>query len=189
MDTVFDATIAPLVGQAGGLGVLLDLPGPALGALSFALVLLVGTGLLIWRPGAVDRAVDLTVEGTPLSIIYGVIAFGMVAFVGGYLITQLGQVATSAALLQVSVGLVGLAAVALGGFGYAVFGTWLTQVEGDRRPWPGVALGAALSAAPWAVLPPLGAALAWILLAAVGLGNATQDWIHSDQPTESELRG
>jgi hypothetical protein len=186
---VYHGTVAPVVGQAGGLGMLLDLSGPALAAGSFVLVLLVGVGLLSGRPEAVERAVDLTVDGTPLAVIYGIVAFGLLAFVGGYVFTQAARLAPSASVLQGALGILGLAAVVLGGFGYAVLGTWLTQVEGSRRPWPGVVLGAILSAIPWVVLPALGAALVWILLAAVGLGSVTRDWVHNDRPAESELGG
>ena len=129
------ATAVRVVGQTGGLSALFEVSGPARGALSFALVLLAGVGLLTRRESAVDRAVDLAVDGTPLSVVYGLIAFGLLAFAGGYVVTQLGQLTGRAVLLQLSLAALGLAATALAGFGYLILGTWLTQ-------------GTALSAAP-----------------------------------------
>lgn len=174
-------TVAPVVAGATDLSALLELSGPARGTLSFVIVLLVGVGLLARREAAVERAVDLTVDGSPLAVVYGIIAFGLLAFVGGYALTQAVELAPGTVVPQVLLALVGLAAVVLGGFGYAVLGTWLTEIEGHRRPWPGVVLGAVLSAIPWLVLPGVAAVMGWILLAAVGLGSVTRHWIHGER--------
>lgn len=179
---------APVVAQFGGLSALLELSGPARGALSFALVLLVGVGLLIRREAAVDRAVDLAADGSPLAVVYGLIAFGLLGFVAGYLLTQTAEFAPEPGLIQAILVLAGLAAVVLGGFGYAVVGVWITDIEGARRPWPGAVLGAALSAVPWLVLPGVVALLGWMLLAAVGLGSVTRHWVHGERTVESEAR-
>ncbi|PSP78830.1 hypothetical protein BRC88_09935 [Halobacteriales archaeon QS_4_69_225] len=130
--------------------------------LSFALVLAAGGGLLARREEDVHRAVDLVTEGSPLTVVYGLVAFGLLAFVGTYAITQLGRLTTLAVLLQASLVAFGLAAVVLGGFGYLVVGTWLTEVE---------------------------AVLGWVLLATVGLGNVTREWIHGERTVESESGG
>lgn len=181
-------TAPPVVGQ-GGLSTLLELSGPARGALCFVFVLLVGVGLLTWRAPTVDRAVDLTVDGTPLAVIYGVVAFGLLTFVGGYVFTQLARVAPSAAVLQAALAGVGLGAVALGGFGYLVLGTWITEIEGTRRPWPGAVVGAGISAVPWLFLSTWPATGAWLLLAAFGLGSVTRNWVHGERTVESETSG
>lgn len=179
---------APIVAQFGNLSTLLELSGPARGALSFALVLLVGVGLLIRREAAVDRAVDLAADGSPLAVVYGLIAFGLLGFVAGYLLTQTAEFAPGTDLITVILVLAVLAAVALGGFGYAVVGVWITDIEGERRPWPGAVLGAALSAVPWLVLPGAAALFGWLLLSAVGLGSVTRHWVHGERTVESEAR-
>lgn len=182
-------TAAWVVGQSADLSTLLELSGPAYGVLSFALVGLAAVGFLARRESDVHRAVDLMREGSPLTVVYGVIAFGLLAFVGGYLISQLGRVTTRAAVFQLILVGVGLAAVVLAGFGYLVVGTWLTELGGGRRPWSGAAIGAGLSAAPWVFLPLVPAVFGWILLAAIGLGNVTRHWIHGDRTVESEASG
>jgi hypothetical protein len=179
-------TTASVVAGAADLSALLDLSGPARGAISFVLVLLVGVGLLVRREAAVDRAVDLARDGSPLAVVYGVIAFGLLAFVGGYVLTQAVELAPGTVVPQVLLVLVGLAAVVLAGFGYTVLGTWLTEIEGQRRPWPGIVLGAVLSAIPWLVLPGVVAGLGWILLAAVGLGSVTRHWVHGERTVATE---
>lgn len=182
-------TAVGVVGQTTDLSALLDLSGPVYGLLSSALVGLTAAGFLARREADVHRAVDLLREGSPIMIVYGVLAFGLVAFIGGYLISQLGRVTTSAALFRPIVLLFCFAAVVLAGFGYLVVGTWLTELEGTRRPWSGAVIGAGLSAVPWVFLPLLPAVLGWILLAAVGLGNVTRAWVHGERTVESETGG
>ena len=178
-----------VVGQTADLSALLGLSGAARGVLSFVLVLAAGGGLLARREEDVHRAVDLMTEGSPLTVVYGLVAFGLLAFVGTYAVTQLGRLTTLAVLLQVSLVALGLAAVVLGGFGYLVVGTWLTEVDGARRPRSGAVIGAGLSAVPWVTLPEFLAVLGWVLLATVGLGNVTREWIHGERTVESESGG
>jgi hypothetical protein len=169
--------------QAG----LAGLPGPARGALSFAVVLVVGVGLLSLRPATVERAVDRAAEGSPLAVVYGVVAFGLVALVGSYGLSQGARVGVDAATLRlVGTLVVGLALSALGAFGYLVVGTLLTQIEGARRPWLGAAVGAVVSALPWLALPALPALAVWTLVAAVGLGGPTRHYVHAERTVETE---
>jgi hypothetical protein len=182
-------TAVGVVGQTGELSPLYDVPAPVRAAISFVLVLAVGAGLLCFRERAVHRAVDLTIKGTPLAVVYGGIAFGLLAFVGGYAIAQMGRVTTDLVFLRASLVALGLAGVALGGFGYLVGGIWVTEVEGDRRPWVGAAVGAGISAVPFMVPTLFVAVLGWLLLAAFGLGNVTREWIHGDRTVEAEGGG
>lgn len=182
-------TAAGVVGQTADLSALLELSGPARGMLSFALVLLAGVGLLKRRESDVHRAVDIMAEGFPLTMIYGAIAFGLLVFSGSYIITQLGRLTSRAVVFQVSLAVLGLAIVVLGGFGYLVVGTWLTEIEGARQPLAGAVIGAGLSAAPWVALPELPALFGWILLATVGLGNVTREWVHGERTVEAESDG
>jgi hypothetical protein len=177
----------PIPLQVGDPSALFGLSGPVLSALSFVSVLAVGVVLLRWRGPLVDRAVDRVVDGSPVAVVYGFMAFGLVAFAAGYLTTQVptfapapGPVRTAGSLLSA------VALVALAGFGYLVLGTYLTQLEGGRRPWPGVVVGAALSAVPWTVLPTLPALAVWVAVSAVGLGSPTRHWVHDTRTAERE---
>lgn len=169
--------------------VVVDVPGPVRAAASFLLVLAFGTALLRRRGPAVERAVDRTVEGSPVAVIYGVMAFVLVGFAGGYIISQAARVGVSGSFLPwlVVVG-VGAGVTVLAAFGYTVIGTWLTEVEGARRPWPGVVVGAALSSLPWLVLTPLTAVLLWMAVAAVGIGTPTRIWVHGERTLETEMQ-
>ena len=166
--------------------VLLGVPGPIRAAVSFLLVSLFGAVLLARRGVTVERAVDRTVDGSPIGFVYGVIAFGLVAFVGGYVVSQAVRVGLGGVVLPIVTVLLGGATLTLAGLGYTVVGTWLTGIEGSRRPWPGAVVGAVLSALPWLVLPPLPAAVVWIAVAAVGLGNTTRRWVHGERTVETK---
>jgi hypothetical protein len=169
-----------------GLGAL---SAPVQSALSFAVVLLVGAALLRWRGPTVDRAVDRTAEGSPVAVVYGLVAFALVALVAAYGLSQLARVGAGGAVLRTAGGLVGgTALVTLSAYGYLVLGVYLTEVEGARRPLLGALVGAVLSALPWLVLPTLPALAAWALLSAVGLGNPTRHYIHADRTVATEAR-
>lgn len=148
---------------------------------SFGLVTLMGA-LFLFRAGArVDRAVDATFAQPIVAIVYGGMAFAMVVFTSlyaTYLLSQVGLVDTRFAYLVVVI-LVG-GASALAGFGYAVVGTLLTDIQGARRPWQGLLLGATISALGWLALPFLWALLAWLGVAAIGIGGSTREWVHRD---------
>jgi hypothetical protein len=155
--------------------------------LSFAVVLLAGVAFLRWRGPMVDRAVDRTVEGSPVAVVYGVVAFVLVVVIAAYGLTQVARLGASGTVLRTVGELVGGAAlVALSAFGYLVLGVYLTEVEGARRPLLGALVGAVLSALPWLVLSTLPALAAWALLSAVGLGSPTRHYIHGDRTVATE---
>ena len=182
------ATVRPLAAaQSVDPVAFVDLSGPARAAVSFVLVALFGAALLSVRGPAVDRAVDRTVEGSPVAVFYGLLAFGLFGFVAGYLLTQALSLGLGGPVLRwVGTAVVGAGALTLAGFGYTVVGTWLTEVEGPRRPWPGAVVGAVLSALPWLVLPAVPALVVWIAGAAVGLGSTTRHWVHGARDVEAE---
>ena len=169
---------------------LFGLSGEMYAGLSFAAILVSGVALLITREGFVERAVDRVVDGSPLSVLYGIIPFFLVGFSGGYALSQFARAGVGGPLLArgwslfvvgVGVGFVGL--------GYLVVGTYLTEVEGSRRPWHGAVVGAVLSALPWLILPMVPAVLVWLLGAAAGLGAPTQRWVHGERSIETEAGG
>lgn len=182
------AVVAQLA-QLADPSVLVDLSGPVRAALSFLLVLTASVALLIRREGTVDQAIDRMAEGSPVAIVYGLMPFGLVVFLVGYLFSQIGRIGTGSQVIQSGGMLIASIAVSmLVGFGYLVVGAYLTQIEGSRRSWPGAVIGATLSAVPWLVLPVLPAAVVWFLGAAVGLGSQTRHWVHGARTVEAEMR-
>lgn len=176
--------------QIGDPSALLELSGPAYAVLSFLAILATGAGLLVRREPGVDLAVDRAVRGLPLAAVYGIIPFAAVAFVGGYVVSQGARVGVTSRLLVQTLGaLVAVAMVALAGLGYLVVGAYATELEGERRLWVGAVVGAALSALPWLLLPLVPALVAWIVVAAVGLGGTTQRWVHGERTVETETSG
>jgi hypothetical protein len=163
--------------------------GPLRSVLSFVVVLGLALAVLRLRGPTVDRAVDRTADGSPVAVVYGVVAFGLVAVVGSYGLSQAARAGVGTQVLQSVGGLVvGAALATLGAFGYLVLGVYLTDVEGGRRPLLGALTGAVLSALPWLVLPTLPALGLWVLLAAVGLGAPTRRYIHGERTVATETR-
>lgn len=181
--------VVATVAQIGDPSALLDLSAPAYAGLSFLAILTAGVGLLARRADTVDLAVDHAIRGLPLAALYGIIPFAAVVFIGGYVLSQGARVGVANRALVWVLGAVVIACiVTFAGLGYVVIGTYLTEVEGSRRPWTGTALGAGLSALPWIVLPTLPALATWVVVAAVGLGGTTQQWVHGERTVESEAR-
>lgn len=176
---------AASVAQVGP-GALAELGGPALGVVSFGGVLLVGVLLLTVSERTIERAVETHADWSPVSVIYGGFAFVLVGFMAGYAMAQAARLEVTGTPLHLTavVGATGVGALA--GFGYVVLGTWLTELEGARRPWVGVVVGAAVGAVPWLVLPFWPALFVWGAVAAVGLGSPTRNWVHDERTVDSE---
>ena len=160
-----------VVAQVGDPSALLGLSGPVQATLSFLSILVAGVGLLSWRAGTVDKAVDRAIQGLPLAAVYGIIPFAAVLFISGYVLSQSARVGVASQALAEVLGIAVVAAVAtLAALGYLVIGGYATELEGERRLWIGAAVGAGLSALPWLVLPTLPALATWVVVAAIGLG-------------------
>lgn len=156
-------------------------------AAAFAVVAVVGTGFLAWRRGLVDNAVTDTVDRPKVAVVYGLVAFGIVGFIALFannLVIQSGLITTPLALLVVAIPAAGVAVV--GGLGFLVVGTLLTGLRGQHRPRHGVLFGAALSAACWVAVPIVASVVAWLLVAAFGVGGRTRTWVHSDRAVAVE---
>ncbi|MFB6218585.1 MAG: hypothetical protein ABEH77_05315 [Halobacteriaceae archaeon] len=149
-------------------------------AASFLLVLAFGGAVLYRYEGFVGRAVESSMARPLVSVVYGLMAYGFVVFVGGYAMGQLLRVDVAVRpLVTVGLALVGGAVLTLAGLGYAVVGAGLTEVRGERRLWPGLVVGAALSGLVWLLLPFAAGVAAWVAVAAVGIGGPTRHWFHS----------
>lgn len=166
---------------------LFELSGPAYAAASFAVLLAAAATFLARREAAVDRAVDHAVGGSPLAVVYGVIPFGAVAFVGGYVLSESARVGVATRLLVVVLMIaVVVATTAFAGLGYLIVGAYVTELEGRRRLRTGAVVGAAIGAVPWIALPPGPALAVWVGVAAVGLGGTTREWVHGERTVETE---
>ena len=175
--------------QVGDPSALLGLSAPVQATLSFLSILVAGVGLLSWRAGTVDKAVDRAIQGLPLAAVYGIIPFAAVLFISGYVLSQSARVGVASQALAEVLGIAVVAAVAtLAALGYLVIGGYATELEGERRLWIGAAVGAGLSALPWLVLPTLPALATWVVVAAIGLGGTTQTWVHGERTVETEAR-
>lgn len=175
------ATAQPLDPSA-----VVETSGPVRGVGSFLAVLLVGGVFLYLYRGFVDRSTDAVMERPGVAVLYGLVAYLIVGFLGVYaldLVLRLGVSNTPIALVAPVIPVTGV--LVLAGLGFAVVGTLITDLQGNRRPWRGLVLGAAISAATWVVLPPLVAFLAWAGVAAFGIGGTTRRWVHASRDVES----
>lgn len=160
--------------------VVVDAPAPVRAAGSFAAVLLLGGVLLYRYAGFVDRSVDAAMERPRVAVLYGLMAFGLVAFTGGYAVSQLARVGVGGSTVPlVGATAAGVVALVLAALGFLVVGTLVTDVRGGRRPGYGLLIGAALSAVGWLLLPPVAGLVVWVLLAAFGIGGSTRRWFHT----------
>ena len=183
------AVALPTQVTVGRLFTTVESSGPLRGVLSFFVMFVLALAVLRLRGPTVDRAVDRTADGSPVAVVYGVVAFGLVALVGGYGLSQVARVGIGAWVLQpAGIATVGGALATLGAFGYVVLGVYLTDLMGGRNPLLGALSGAVVSALPWLVLPPLPALGGWILLAAVGLGAPTRRYIHGERTVATETQ-
>lgn len=162
-------------------GAALDAAGPVRAAAAFAVLLVAGSALVATRGRLVDRATDASAARPLAALVYGLLAHGLVAFLGGYGVTQLSRVAPSSPVATVGVALVGVAALALATLGFVVVGTALTDAAGARNPWTGVVVGASIGAAVGLVSPLVLGIAAWVVVTSAGIGGATREWVHADR--------
>lgn len=180
-------TVAPGTAAAQPLDpvALTEAPSVVWAVASFALVLLFGGVLLYRDEGFLERSVDASLERPWVAVIYGLMAFGFLLFAGGYASSQLARLgSTGGTLSMVALGVAGVAALVLAALGYLVLGTLITDLQGSRRPWHGLVLGAGISAVGWLLLPLLWGLAAFVLLAAFGVGGPTRRWFHTPRRVE-----
>lgn len=145
----------------------------------FVLTVLFGGTILTLSAGVVDRAADASMERPLLSVVYGVLAQGVLLILGSYAYSQLlrlGFVGPTVGVVGLWVGILGV--LALSGLGLAVVGAAVTETASTRQLWPGLAIGAAIGAAAWFVPSFVLALLVWLLVVSFGIGGPMREWIH-----------
>jgi hypothetical protein len=188
-DALVVTTPGVAAGEVLGPSVVVDAPASVRAVASFVLVMLCGGALLYQYEGFVDRSVDSSKDHLLRSVVYGVVAYGLVGFAFAYLSIQLFRLGSGGLLSTVVVAVVATAVSTLTSLGFVVVGTLLTELQGRRQPWTGLVVGAAVSAFTWFVLPPLAGLVAWFAVAAVGIGGPTRAWVHASRDVRAEREG
>lgn len=173
--------------QSVSSSIVTDAPSVVRAAMAFFVVAVVGYGFLTWRRGALDSAVEDTIDRPKVAVAYGLVAFFIVAFFGLFannLLVQSGLTTTPLTLVMVGLLVVGVAVV--GGLGFVVVGTLLTGLNGPHRPQWGVLYGAILSALCWVAVPLAVSFAAWVLVASFGVGGTTRTWVHNERTVAND---
>ncbi|WP_247415189.1 hypothetical protein [Halomarina salina] len=161
---------------------ILDASGPVLATLAFVATVLSGGAVLSVAGGRIDDAVDASMANPLVSVVYGLVAFGLVVFLVGYAVSQLSRFGVASGVLATLLLIVlCLLVLSLSGFGFVVVGAWLTTAVGGREPWVGLVAVGLVCATVWLVLPFAVAAVVWLALACLGVGGPTRRWIHADE--------
>lgn len=157
----------------------LELPGMVRGPAAFAVILLLGAGILWRHDGLVDRSIDAAIDRPLSSLGYGVAAHATIVFFGAYAASQLGQVTLSGQslwLVGVWLGLLVLAGVAA--LGFTVAGTAIVEYGLERRRREGLVVGAAIAGLA-ALADPLVGGLVWLVVVSTGIGGHVRVWFHA----------
>ncbi|MFB6227943.1 MAG: hypothetical protein ABEH88_05065 [Halobacteriales archaeon] len=168
-------------------GVVTDSSRPIRAAVSLLVVTLIGQVLQVRYGGLLDRAVNDVRDRPRVAVIYGVVAYGILAFSGFFLNNVLVQSGTlDTPLAFIALILVTLSVLVLSSFGFLVVGTVLVDLRTGHLPWQAPVLGGVVSAVPWLVLPFVTGVVAWLAVAAFGVGGRTRTWVHSSRTVESD---
>ncbi|MFC4360566.1 hypothetical protein ACFO0N_21685 [Halobium salinum] len=181
--------VVDAVGRAGTSGLqavaptaVADIPPAVRAAAAFFLTVLFGGAVIYRYGGRVDEYVEASTSNPLVSVLYGLMAYGMVVFFVGYAYSQLATLLAGTAILATAVtAAFGVLVLSLGGLGFVVVGTWVAGVAGVRDPWLGLVGVGGASALVWYLLPFAVAGLVWLAIAAVGVGGPTRRWIHADR--------
>lgn len=152
---------------------------------AFLLVLPFGGVILVRYGGLLDRSVDASMERPFVSLVYGVGAHLAIFFAAGVFSTQLASAGVGEdALFVGSTVVLGAVLLTLAGLGFAVVGMILTGLQGERRPWHGLVVAAAVGAIGLLVVPV--GLVVWVLVVSIGIGGPTRRWVHAERTVESE---
>lgn len=167
--------------QALDPSVVLDVPASVRAAAVFVLTVAFGGAVIYRYGGRLDAAVETSMSSPLLSVVYGLIAYGLVGFFTAYAYTQVIRIGVGTTLVTaVAVVVLGGFLLSLGGLGFVVVGHWLAELLGLQGPWVGLVGVGLVSAVALFVLPVAVGVLVWLGIAAVGVGGPTRSWMHAE---------
>lgn len=163
---------------------------PTRAMIAFLASTLVGGFVLYQYGDRVDVAVKASTANPPVSVIYGVMAYGLVAFFGAYGFSQFARIGIGATTVAAISGIVLLLILlGLGGIGYAILGSWFADAAGFRDPFLGLVAVGFVGAVAVLVLPTLPGTVVWFVIASVGLGGPVKNWVHKDNAKRQAKEG
>jgi hypothetical protein len=161
--------------------VVVDAPAPVRAAVAVVLTVAVGGGVIYRYGGRIDLAVDASMARPLLSVVYGLIAFGLVTFFIVYAYSQVVRVGVGTTIVTLVAGVVlGGVLLGLASLGFVVVGAWLAASLGMGDVWAGLVGMALVGGLVLLVLPPGVGLLVWLVIAAVGVGGPARRWVHAD---------
>jgi hypothetical protein len=167
--------------QALDPSIVVDAPASVRAAAAFLLTVVFGGAVIYWYGGRIDAAVDASKANPLLSAVYGLIAYGLVAFFIVYAYSQVVRIGVGTEVITVlAVVVLGVVLLSLGGLGFVVVGAWLTDSFDIGDTWAGL-VGVALASGLVLLVLPVGVGLlVWLGIAAVGVGGPTRAWMHAE---------
>lgn len=181
--------MAPLVGswplQLADPTLLFDLPRFVRGPAAFAVVLVLGAGLL-WRyEPLVERSIDTSIDRPLSSLAYGIGAHLTILFFAVYAASQLGQAVPSSRSIA-GLGLwAGIAILAVAAaLGFTVAGAAVVEFRWGRRRWYGLLLGA-VTAGLAGLADPVVGLVVWVVVVSTGIGGPVRNWFHAAEDVDS----
>lgn len=176
-----DPSVASWPLQALDPSVVVEAPASVRAVAAFLLTVLFGGAVLYRYGGRIDAAVDASRSSPLHSVVYGLIAYGLVGFFVVYAYSQLVRVGVGTDVITaVAVVVLGGLLFSLGGLGFVVVGAWLTKLLDIGDAWAGLVAVALASGVALLVLPVAAGLLVWLGIAAVGVGGPTRRWMHSE---------
>jgi hypothetical protein len=167
--------------QAFDAAAVVEAPASVRAAVVFVLTVAFGGAVIYRYGGRLDAAVEASMRSPIRSVVYGLIAYGLVGFFLAYGYTQLLRVGVgTTAITVVAVAVLGSFLFGLGGLGFAVVGLWFTRALGARDPWIGLVGVGFVGALALFALPFAAGVLVWLGIAAVGVGGPTRTWMHAE---------
>lgn len=178
------ASMAPGVASAQPVdpSVVTTVPPAARALLSFALIAVTGGAIRARYDGVADDAAEAILDRPAIAVLYGLIGFAILAFLGTYAGTVVARAPIGqATFLTLALAMLSVSFLVLVALGHLVVGTLLTNLSRGVSAFQGLLLGAALSSVGWLFLSPAGAVVAWLLVAAFGIGGLTREWVHASR--------
>lgn len=164
-----------------------DLSAPIRALLGSGLVLVFGAILLTATNTLIDRSVEASLKSVPRSVFYGLTVHFVIVFAGVYIISQIARLVGGTNIVVFA--LVGIGLMIAAGLGFTVLGSVITEFIGERRPWLGLGIGAAIAAALLLLLPFMIGIGGWVFLVSIGIGGSAREWFHATHTSVDQNDG